>query len=171
MYAVARLNSFDPPARGRVEPDHGPRHTRRMIGEVQAVDRSQEASLRALYDEHAPALLGYALRLSGGDRAQAEDVVQETLIRAWRHPEATDGARGPIRPWLFTVAHRIAIDGFRMRQARPREVGDAVLAAVPATDEVRRRPGPDPGRRRAGRAVRGAPCGDRRDLLPRSYGH
>jgi len=107
-----------------------------MSGKVQAVDRSQEASLRAFYDEHAPALLGYALRLSDGDRGRAEDVVQETLIRAWRHPEATDGARGPIRPWLFTIAHRIAIDGFRMRQARPREVGDAILATVPATDEV-----------------------------------
>lgn len=46
--------------------------------------------IEALHDEHGPALWSYALRLTAGDRAQADDVVQETLLRAWRHPQALD---------------------------------------------------------------------------------
>ncbi len=95
-----------------------------------------EQGLRALYDAHASALLGYALRLTGGNRARAEDVVQETLVRAWRNLDRLDDAVAPVRPWLFTVAQRVAIDAHRARSARPPEVGDAVLAAVPGLDEV-----------------------------------
>lgn len=100
------------------------------------VDGDDEAALRELYDAHAGALLAYSMRLTNGDRARAEDVVQETMLRAWRHRDALDEARGPVRPWLFTVAHHVAIDAHRARAARPTEVGDAVLATVPAADEI-----------------------------------
>ena len=53
------------------------------------MDDPEAAMMRVLYDEHAAALWRYALRLTG-DQARAEDVVQETLLRAWRHPEVTD---------------------------------------------------------------------------------
>ncbi len=53
--------------------------------------------MRVLYDEHAAALWRYAVRLTG-DPARAEDVVQETLLRAWRHPEVTDDVSGPHGP-------------------------------------------------------------------------
>ena len=99
-------------------------------------DGSDEESLRALYDGHAPVLLAYALRLTGGDRAQAEDIVQETLLRAWRHLDRLDPEAGPVRPWLFTVAQRLAIDAHRARRARPQEVGDAALASLPGLDEL-----------------------------------
>jgi len=101
--------------------------------------RVDEQLLGALFSAHAPALLSYALRLTGGDRGRAEDVVQETLLRAWRHPESLDPKRGDPRPWLFTVARRIAIDAHRARDARPVEVGDAALASVESgTDEIER---------------------------------
>ncbi|WP_448701194.1 sigma factor, partial [Streptomyces avidinii] len=48
---------------------------------------TDEALIKSVYEEHGHALLAYATRLTG-DRAAAEDVVQETLIRAWRHPGA-----------------------------------------------------------------------------------
>ena len=95
-----------------------------------------EESLRALYDGHAPVLLAYVLRLTGGDRARAEDIVQETLVRAWRHLDRLDETAGPVRPWLFTVAQRLAIDAHRARRARPTEVGDAGLASVAGLDEL-----------------------------------
>ena len=38
-----------------------------------------------LYEEHAGPLLMFVLRLTGGDRQRAEDIVQETLLRAWRN--------------------------------------------------------------------------------------
>ena len=61
------------------------------------MDDPEAALMRVLYDEHAAALWRYAVRLTG-DPARAEDVVQETLLRAWQHPEVTDdvsGRRGP----------------------------------------------------------------------------
>ncbi len=97
---------------------------------------SPEEGLRALYDGHAPVLLAYALRLTGGDRARAEDIVQETLVRAWRNLDRLDASAGPVRPWLFTVAQRLAIDAHRARRARPPETGDAALASVPGLDEL-----------------------------------
>ncbi|NEK58987.1 sigma-70 family RNA polymerase sigma factor [Geodermatophilus sabuli] len=99
-------------------------------------DDTGERDLRALYDAHAAALLGYAVRLCAGDRARAEDVVQETLVRAWRHLDQLDPDAAPVRPWLFTVAHRVAIDAHRARRARPPEVPDTGLASVPALDEL-----------------------------------
>jgi RNA polymerase sigma-70 factor (ECF subfamily) len=99
-------------------------------------DSSPEEGLRALYDGHASVLLAYVLRLTGGDRARAEDIVQETLVRAWRNLDRLDESAGPVRPWLFTVAQRLAIDAHRARRARPPETGDAALASVPGLDEL-----------------------------------
>jgi RNA polymerase sigma-70 factor, ECF subfamily len=95
-----------------------------------------EVLLRRLWDEHAGPLLAFVLRLTGGDRGRAEDVVQETLLQAWRHPEVLDPARGPVRPWLLTVARRVAIDHYRARRARPTEVGDDELAELPVDDGI-----------------------------------
>ena len=52
----------------------------------------------------------------------AEDVVQETLLRAWTHPAALNGERGSARGWLFTVTHNLVMDQFRVRRSRPMEV-------------------------------------------------
>jgi RNA polymerase sigma-70 factor, ECF subfamily len=93
---------------------------------------ADEELIRELYAEHAGPLLGYVLRLVRGDRQRAEDVVQETLLRAWRHPESLDPARGSLRVWLATVARNIVVDGERARRARPHEVGEDALSVVPA---------------------------------------
>jgi RNA polymerase sigma-70 factor, ECF subfamily len=97
---------------------------------------ADERLLRALYTEHGGPLLGYVLRLTGGDRQHAEDIVQETLLRAWRHPEALTGR--PVRPWLFTVARNLVVDAHRARMARPPEVGDEGLAVVAGSDDIDR---------------------------------
>lgn len=104
------------------------------MARVRSPESGDEAQLRRLWDDHAGALLGFVLRLTGGDRGRAEDIVQETLLQAWRHPEALDPGRGPVRPWLLTVARRIAIDQHRARQARPQEVGEEGLEAVLTDD-------------------------------------
>jgi RNA polymerase sigma-70 factor, ECF subfamily len=107
----------------------------RSRARADGVTVAEEQLLRSLYAEHAGPLLSYVLRLTDGDRQRAEDVVQETLLRAWRHPEALDPARGGLRPWLCTVARNIVVDGARARRARPTEVGDEALASVPADDQ------------------------------------
>jgi len=93
---------------------------------------SDEALVRSLYEEHGGALLAYATRLTG-DRATAEDVLQETLIRAWRHAGSLSESTGSIRGWLFTVARNVITDKMRAKAARPSEV-----AETPATVPVER---------------------------------
>jgi RNA polymerase sigma-70 factor (ECF subfamily) len=97
---------------------------------------SDEDLVRALYAEHAAPLLRYAVHLMNGDRQRAEDIVQETLLRAWQHPEAIAGR--PARPWLFAVARNLAIDAYRSRKARPYEVGEAGLEVLPSPDDPER---------------------------------
>ena len=75
------------------------------------------ALMKALYDEHAAVLWRYALRLTG-DASQAEDVVQETLLRAWQHPEVVGDAERSARAWLFTAAPHLIIDERRSAHFR-----------------------------------------------------
>jgi RNA polymerase sigma-70 factor (ECF subfamily) len=74
--------------------------------------------MQQLHDEHGAALWGYCLRLTGNDHASAEDIAQETLVRAWRHRDRLDESHGSVRAWLFTVARNIAIDQWRSRRAQ-----------------------------------------------------
>ena len=96
-------------------------------------DRS-EALVRMLYREFGGALFGHVLHLTGNDRQWAEDVVQETLVRAWRNADRLDREPGMLRAWLYTVARRIVIDGRRSHSARPKEVDPAPLEAMPIPD-------------------------------------
>jgi RNA polymerase sigma-70 factor (ECF subfamily) len=89
---------------------------------------ADEALIRSVFEEHGRALLAYATRLLG-DRQTAEDVVQEALVRAWRHPEALVDRKGSVRGWLLTVTRNLVIDRVRARAARPPEIPDT--AGVP----------------------------------------
>ncbi|MEV6931849.1 sigma-70 family RNA polymerase sigma factor [Dactylosporangium sp. NPDC051485] len=103
------------------------------------MSRDDADLLKALHAEHGDALFSHALRLAGGDRQRAEDLVQETLLRAWQHPEALDPARGSVRAWLFTTARNLAIDAWRRRAARVGEVFTDQLPETPAVaDETER---------------------------------
>jgi len=75
-----------------------------------AEDRA--ALLREPHDVHAPALWRFVVRLTGDDRL-AEDVVQETLLRAWRRPHILTEDEAGARAWLFTVARNLVIDDRR----------------------------------------------------------
>ena len=85
------------------------------------------ALMRRLHEEHAEVLWRYCLRLVGNDRAHAEDVAQETLLRAWRHRGVLDGSSAAVRAWLFTVARNIVIDDWRSRRSHP----ETPVAEVP----------------------------------------
>src|ERR1700753_2338386 len=93
--------------------------------------------MKALYDEHAGALWRYALRLTN-DPARAEDVVQETLMRAWQHPEGIGDNQRQARACLFTVARNMIIDERRSPKFR-NVVGSLDAAGAPeqsAPDQV-----------------------------------
>lgn len=88
-----------------------------------------------MFDEHGRALLAYATRLLG-DRQAAEDVVQETLVRAWRHPEALVNGKGSARGWLLTVTRNLVIDRQRAKAARPPEAEEAPATAAAVGDQA-----------------------------------
>jgi RNA polymerase sigma-70 factor (ECF subfamily) len=94
-------------------------------------DRSE--FVRQIYAEHGASLMAYVLRLTVGDRHRAEDVVQETLVRAWRNAETLTPERGSVRGWLMRVAHNLTVDGYRAAKARPTEVAqeDGAQASAP----------------------------------------
>jgi RNA polymerase sigma-70 factor (ECF subfamily) len=82
-----------------------------------------------------PALRRYVARLLPGDPGRAEDIVQETFLRAWRHVDLLVGlaAAEDRRRWLFRVAHNVAVDWLRRRAARPVELtGELPALADPA---------------------------------------
>ncbi len=95
------------------------------------------AFVTAVHAEHGAALLGYALRLTG-DRGRAEDIVQETLLRVWKHNATLAADSRPLRPWLFTVAANLAADDRRARRSRPTELGGELAGDQPAPDELER---------------------------------
>ena len=94
--------------------------------------------LRMMFAEHGDALYAHALRLLSGDLQRAEDLVQETLLRAWRHPAALDPNRGSVRAWLFTTARNLAIDSWRRRSVRVAEVVTDTLPEQVTDDEADR---------------------------------
>ncbi len=78
------------------------------------------ALMHQLHEEHAVALWRFSLRLVGRDEARAEDVVQETMLRAWRHRSVLESSPPALRAWLYTVARNIVTDEWR-RQRTHRE--------------------------------------------------
>ncbi|GAA2176667.1 sigma-70 family RNA polymerase sigma factor [Agrococcus versicolor] len=83
---------------------------------------SEAAAFDELVATHRPGLVRYATSLMSGDVAAAEDVVQETMLRAWRHLDRLTEQQGSVRGWLTRVTHNIAMDQHRARRARPTEI-------------------------------------------------
>ena len=77
-----------------------------------------DAVIRELYSHYAKALHGYVEQFCA-DRASADDIVQETFIRAWRHLPQLSADDRPVRPWLYRVARNLLIDANRAARARP----------------------------------------------------
>lgn len=109
--------------------------TARQAPETDRAVRDEEI-VAELYREYHRPLLAFVLRLTGGDRQWAEDVVQETMIRAWRSADRLDDRTSSLMPWLATVSRRIVIDNRRQREVRPPEVGDGPLENLPMADEM-----------------------------------
>lgn len=82
----------------------------------------REQRFNEIVRTHRPGLIVFATRLVGGDIGRAEDVVQESFVRAWRQIDRLTPEYGSVSSWLRRVAYNVAMDGHRMRRVRPAEV-------------------------------------------------
>ncbi len=89
-----------------------------------------DAQMEELYTRHRRSVSRYVHTMTFNDPHLAEDVVQETFLRAWRTPQLMDGRSQSARGWLITVARNIVIDRLRQRRRRPQESGDEALSLV-----------------------------------------
>ncbi len=86
--------------------------------EAAGSEAADAGGLRQAFLAHGAELYRFARR-SLGDAGAAEDVVQETFIRAWRARDRFDPELGTLRTWLFAITRRLIIDHVRARRARP----------------------------------------------------
>jgi RNA polymerase sigma-70 factor, ECF subfamily len=91
-----------------------------------------EAALSTLYDRYSRTVFGIGLKLLGGDRSLAEEVVQEVFLKVWRSSHTFDPSRGSFSTWLYRVTRNVALDLYRKRTSRIRPVpdGDSQIAAA-----------------------------------------
>jgi RNA polymerase sigma-70 factor, ECF subfamily len=97
---------------------------------------SRQDAMTALHNDFAGPLLRFVSRLTS-DKALAEDVTQETLVRAWRHPEVLLRPEPALRAWLFTVARNLVIDEWRSAHHRM-EIGTDTVPESTMADETDR---------------------------------
>jgi len=105
-----------------------------LVARVASGDRT---ALESLYEHHAAAVLGISLKIIG-DRAAAEDVLQETFWRVWQSAVTYQSQRGSFTGWLFRIARNLAIDAYRRRSVRPQTIIETA-DANPILDQL-----PDP---------------------------
>jgi len=93
-----------------------------------------EDIIAGLYADSGAFVLSYVYSLLK-DRHLAEDVMQETMLRAWQHCGQFSAEKGSVRGWLMKVAHNIAMDKVRMRRSRPTEVAEDAAPEAGATED------------------------------------
>lgn len=109
-----------------------------LLGRVQGGDREAFA---ALFDRHAPVVLGLLVRILGS-RPEAEEVLQEVFLQAWRQAARYDPGRSTPRGWLLVLARSRALDVVRSRESRRRREAETSVApevAPVGTEELEER--------------------------------
>lgn len=78
----------------------------------QRLARGEAAALGELYDRFASLVHGLAHRVLGDERA-ADAITRDVFTHLWEHPDAYDPKQGPLRSWVATLTHRLAVQRLR----------------------------------------------------------
>lgn len=92
-----------------------------------------EAALSALYDRYSRTVYGVGLKILG-NRSLAEELVQDVFLKVWRSAGTFDPSRGSFSTWLYRVTRSAAIDLYRKRASRVRQVPDGGRHIAAARD-------------------------------------
>jgi RNA polymerase sigma-70 factor (ECF subfamily) len=104
-----------------------------LLGRIAGGDQS---AFGELYDQFAPRVLGLVKRLLV-DHAQSEEVTQEIFLEIWQSASRFEPTRGGASTWIFTMAHRRAVDRIRSSQAgRNRDTKIGIRDLTVAYDHV-----------------------------------
>lgn len=98
---------------------------------IREAARGEIQALATLYDRHAGLLLAMANRILG-DKALAEDLVQDVFMEVWRRAHAFDPSRGSVRTWLLVRLRSRAVDRLRSAQHRREVAVDDVAPREPS---------------------------------------
>lgn len=87
--------------------------------------RREQRALERLYDRYSGTVYSLVLRIVQ-QAASAEEIVQDVFLQLWRNAHLYQSSRGPLVPWLFTIARNRALDHIRMKGERQRRREDTL---------------------------------------------
>ena len=106
---------------------------------MERVLQRDSTALEVLYDRYGRPVYSLVLRISQ-QPASAEEIVQDVFLQLWRSAERFQISRGPLEPWLFTMARNRALDFLRLKREKQRRREDSADFDLPPSAVVR----PDP---------------------------
>jgi RNA polymerase sigma-70 factor, ECF subfamily len=91
-----------------------------------------EMALSTLYERYSRTVYRVGLKILGGDRSLAEELVQDVFLKVWRSSRTFDPSRSSFSTWLYRVTRSVAIDLYRKRanKVHPVPEGESYLAAA-----------------------------------------
>ena len=124
VWAASMNRPDDRPLRAQESPTNDPTDEALLAG----MASGDESSTVVFVRRYQRRVYGLAVGILG-DRAAAEDVAQEAMLRAWRHSPVFDTRRGSVENWVLTIARNLSIDAMRKQRSIPTDPDELVALA------------------------------------------
>ncbi len=98
---------------------------------MQQIQQGDHPAFQQLVKRYVTPLQHYASRFLGNAN-EAEDVVQEVLLKAWRNAERWQADKAKVSTWLYSITHHLCIDLYRRKSLDTQSLDDAPDVAEPA---------------------------------------
>jgi RNA polymerase sigma-70 factor (ECF subfamily) len=121
---------------------------------MERILQQDSSALETLYDRYGRSVYSLVLRIAQNP-ASAEEIVQDIFLQLWRSADRFQITRGPLEPWLFTMARNRALDFLRLKREKQRRREDSDTDVVVPSAVVRPDPEGDIDQSRRAEKVRG----------------